>query len=178
MGYVKVATGEPLRISLRQIIRINPVSAETMSLDQSFSILREGASEELISRYIVAAEALPAGYIDLLRSSDGVDGALNQPEEVALRLYSISEAIDCNLAYEIQRWMPQLWMIGDDGGDYAYCFDRSSNQSKERWAIVEIPLGALFEDEIVKIATDFVDWARDSFKVRPGAAFSEKRIQH
>jgi hypothetical protein len=84
-----------------------------------------------------------------------------------VRLHSVTETLRRNTQCQIHDWLPHLWMIGDDGGDYGYCLDRSG-ASPDGWAVVEVPLGALFADELVTVADSFSDWRDRSFVVRHG----------
>ena len=135
-----------------------------MTYTDSFRVVHEPASEPDVSRLVASVGSLPASYLEFLRQTDGAEDSLRQMDGY-VRLYSVTDTLRCNTQYQIHDSLPQLWMIGDDGGDYAYCLDRSE-ASPDRWPVVEIPLGALFADELVPIADSFSDWRDSSFAVR------------
>ena len=109
----------------------------------------------------------PAAYVEFLRSTNGAEGPLIQPEGYEVRLHSIRTSVEVNPAYQIQEDLPQLWMIGDDGGDYGICLDRS-RPSPDEWPVVEVPLGARFADQIHTIAPSFAAWQQSGFAVVHG----------
>lgn len=148
-----------------------------MKYSEAFTIVRKPASEQDVSSLLSCIGSLPEAYLNFLCETGGADGAVSQPENIAVRLLSVTEMLDQNTGYRIQDSLPQLWMIGDDGGDYAYCFDRSVS-SPDNWPVVEVPLGALFATELFTVADSFLDWQDRSFVVRhgfgdPALAFSE-----
>lgn len=137
-----------------------------MKYSEAFTLLRNSASEQDIAALLSRVGDLPAAYVEFLRATDGVEGAIDQPEGGEVHLYSVSESLDCNTAYGIQESLPALWMIGDDGGDYAFCFDRAASPLPDNWLVVEAPLGALFADDLFTVATSFSDWQERLFEVR------------
>lgn len=136
-----------------------------MAYSDAFQILAAPATQEDLATLTELVGSLPISYRTFLSTTDGADCALHQPE-IALRLYSVADSIRCNVGYQIQVWLPRLWMMGDDHGDYAYCFDRGSSADPESWRIVEVAMGALFEDEMIAIAPSFREWQESLFLVR------------
>jgi len=141
-----------------------------MNYSEAFSELRKSASEEEVALLTNTVGGLPSSYLEFLRRTDGADGALAQPEGVAVRLYSVHESLESNRGYRIQDSLPELWLIGDDSGDYGFCFDRSGSPLPDSWPIVEVPLGSLFADELFVVASSFSDWQECSFAVRHGSS--------
>lgn len=131
---------------------------------EAFRIFSPPASAEELRALSSAAGPLPASYISFLSITNGADGALNQTR-VALRLYSVSLSLECNIGYQIQVWLPRLWMIGDDSGDYAYCVDRDPASAPDSWRIVEVPMGALFEDDVIVVSPSFSAWQKSQFRI-------------
>ncbi|WPJ94555.1 SMI1/KNR4 family protein [Coraliomargarita algicola] len=136
-----------------------------MNLESSFSKLFPSASEKEIKELKQQTGGIPEAYREFLNRSNGADGALGQPDSVALRIYPTTEQKKLNEVYEIQKWMPNLWMFGDDSGDYAYCFNREENQASDLWQIVEIPLGDLSPEEVREVENNFSTWAKNRFQV-------------
>tara|TARA_B100001971_G_scaffold162824_1_gene153157 strand:- start:1455 stop:1877 length:423 start_codon:yes stop_codon:yes gene_type:complete len=136
-----------------------------MNLGHSFSKLSKSASNKEIKDLEQQVGGIPEAYREFLNSSNGADGALGQPDCVALRIYPTTEQKKLNEAYEVQKWMPNLWMFGDDSGDYAYCFNRTENQNPDEWEVVEIPLGDLSPEEARTVGKDFSTWAKKRFHV-------------
>lgn len=146
-----------------------------MVYSSAFRILMAAVPEAELASLSDRVGGLPTGYVTFLRATNGADDALHQPDRIALRLFSAAESIKLNNGYQIQRYLPQLWMIGDDSGDYSYCFDRSVSNNANEWLIVEVPLGALFDAEIVKISSSFAEWERSLFAVPHYAAWDAKQ---
>ena len=149
-----------------------------MSPSDAFAILQAPASEADLASLLEHTGTLPSAYLEFLKQTDGADTPLIQPEDYYLRLHSARLTIESNTAYEIQRHLPQLWMIGDDGGDYAICLIRNQSPPDE-WPVIEIPLGALFVEEIATISPSFAAWQEVGFAVvrdQPKPAHQEHEL--
>lgn len=146
---------------------VRPIT-ETIAMryNEAFRVLHDPASDINVSLLASTVGSLPYAYLDFLQQTDGAEDALHQADGY-VRLHSVTEALRLNTNYKIQEWLPQLWMIGDDGGDYGYCLDRSGS-SPDEWPVIEAPLGALFADDLVTLADSFSDWRDRSFVVRHG----------
>jgi hypothetical protein len=115
-----------------------------------------------------AVGSLPSSYLAFLRQTNGAEDGIHQVDGY-VRLHSVSETLRRNPQYQIQHSLPQLWMIGDDGGDHGYFLDRSTDEP-DRWPVVEAPLGALFAGDLVTVADSFSDWHDRAFVVRHGCS--------
>ena len=145
-----------------------------MSPSEAFSIRQAPVSEADLAILLEQAGPLPSAYLGFLRETDGADDARIQPEGYVLRLYSARHTLESNVAYRIQEYLPQLWMIGDDGGDYGVCLHRNQSPPDE-WPVVEVPLGALLVDEITPISPSFTIWQEAGFAVVHGWGTTDER---
>ena len=140
-----------------------------MSPAEAFSILQAPASEADLASLLAHVGDLPSAYLEFLKQTDGAECGLIQPEGYYLRLDSARLTIESNAAYGIQKHLPQLWMIGNDGGDYGICLHRDQSPPDE-WPVIEVPLGAPFVEEIVTISPSFAAWQEAGFAVVLGQA--------
>jgi hypothetical protein len=96
---------------------------------------------------------LPSEYLELLRSSDGGEAQLSgYPHYV--RIWSARNAIEQNLGYEIQHWLPGFIGIGDNGGSELVGFDTRCGKP---YRVCTIPSMPMTWDDALGDAIDF--WA-------------------
>ncbi|KVF68821.1 hypothetical protein WS75_27525 [Burkholderia sp. FL-7-2-10-S1-D7] len=93
--------------------------------------------------------SLPPNYKDFLLWADGGEGEVG---DLYLSMWTVEQVIELNALYSITSRMGQDFVgIGTDGGDYCFALDLRKG---ERFVVV--PLGALAEDEVKPLASDFV----------------------
>ena len=139
----------------------------------------ELTTEKEIALLIDRVGGLPSSYLNFLRSATWQCGMLQTSEAgdtaalhpdygrtdgLVARLFSAGVSLKRNDDYAVQQSLPQLWMIGDDGGDYGYCFLRTDSPS-DSWPVIEVALGAIFEDELEPVADSFSAWRERSFVI-------------
>lgn len=108
---------------------------------------------------------LPPQYLAFLREANGVELGVHDEGGDCLRLWSATEVPERNAAYGIQRWLPDTFAIGSDGGDDAILFDMSAATGPEGWSVVRVGLGALDREEFVVQAPSFAEWAAREFRL-------------
>jgi len=96
--------------------------------------LRPGAGEaDIVDEERRLGLRLPEDYVAFLRVSDGAEGFIGDNSYVIL--WSSKELSSMNDAYEVQKYVPGLLIIGSSGGGEAYGFDTRGSA----WPIVQVP---------------------------------------
>ena len=95
---------------------------------------------------------LPADYREFLLLSDGYNGYVGAKGYV--HLWSIRELTSYNEGYEVRSNVPDLTLIGSNGGPTAYGIDRHEG----RVSFVSIPFAPMARDEIRQLGGTFVEF--------------------
>lgn len=96
---------------------------------------KPGAVESSISALCeVLPFETPAGYLELLRSSNGGEGEL-AIEPWWFQLYDIEDVISCWRLPELREYFPTFFFFGSNGGLESYAFDMSASAP---WPVVAI----------------------------------------
>jgi hypothetical protein len=94
--------------------------------------------------------ALPPDYKEFLQWSNGGEGDFGG---LYLAMWSTADVVSLNELYSIRTRMGSDFIgVGTDGGDYCFAVDLRNNA-----AFVVVPLGALANDEVKRLADSFVD---------------------
>jgi hypothetical protein len=98
------------------------------------------AAEEDIAALVAASPVpLPAEYLALLRLCDGGHASLSgYPSYV--RIWPARTAIEYNLDYEVQRWLPGFVGFGDNGGSDMVGFDTRRGEPYPVCAVPYTPM--------------------------------------
>jgi hypothetical protein len=84
--------------------------------------LHEGASLETIHRLQeLVSKPLPAGYMELMCRSNGIEGFWGGANY--LMLFPAEQLSELNKGYLFTELVPHLWLFGSDGGSVGYAFD-------------------------------------------------------
>lgn len=119
----------------------------------------EEAIRELLNWAVVD---LPKDYIEFFRVTDGGDGEFAcYPEYV--RLWPAAKVIDFNEGYEIQKWLPGIIGIGDNGGCDFVAFDTTSG---EPYPIKSFLFAPMELAQAMAVAPNFEDFIK-SLKRKP-----------
>lgn len=89
---------------------------------------------------------LPDDYVVFLRTTNGVDGHLENGIPICLWMGELLREI--NIDSETERWMPGYLVIGSDTGDTLYGIDLRA----------DAPAGRYVESEDVGLGWDYVLW--------------------
>lgn len=108
---------------------------------------------------------LPSRYLALLREANGVELGAHDEDGDCLCLWSATEIPELNAAYSIQRWLPDTFAIGSDGGDDAVLLDMSAGVDPEGWPVIRVGFGALAREEFFLQAPSFAEWATLEFRL-------------
>jgi hypothetical protein len=108
---------------------------------------------------------LPRQYLAFLQESNGVELGVHDEGGDCLCLWSAAEVPELNAAYSIQRWLPDTFAIGSDGGDDAILLDMSAAPEPECWPVIRVGFGALDREEFLVQASSFVAWAALEFRL-------------
>jgi hypothetical protein len=66
---------------------------------------------------------LPEGFIEFFSQSDG--GLING-ENIYIELWPLTEMIELNKNYEVNKYAPGYFVFGSDGGGTAYCIEKKT----------------------------------------------------
>jgi hypothetical protein len=95
---------------------------------------------------------LPSDYREFLLLSDGYNGEVG--DRGYAQIWSIGELTSNNEGYEVKSWVPDLALIGSNGGPTAYGIDRQ----EERASFVSVPFVPMARDEIRPLGGTFVEF--------------------
>jgi hypothetical protein len=117
-----------------------------------WTIRPPGASPEAIDALAAASPiALPAEYVNLLRFSNGGEGALGV-EPGWFVIWPAEEVMENNRGYNLAEWLPGFFGFGSNGGGELLAFD---TRCGEPWSVVMVPFIPPDPAEAVTIATNF-----------------------
>jgi hypothetical protein len=108
---------------------------------------------------------LPPQYLAFLQESNGVELGVHDEGGDCLCLWSATDVPDLNATYSIQRWLPDTFAIGSDGGDDAILLDMSAAPEPECWPVIRVGFGALDREEFLVQAPSFAAWAGLEFRL-------------
>lgn len=108
---------------------------------------------------------LPTQYLAFLQESNGVELGVHDEGGDCLCLWSATEVPDMNATYSIQRWLPDTFAIGSDGGGDAILLDMSAAAEPDCWPVIRVGFGALAREEFLVQAPSFSVWAALEFRL-------------
>jgi hypothetical protein len=82
--------------------------------------LEQPATQTELEKIREMADRLPTDFFEFLKMSNGAEGWVG---EQYLGLYSIKELIENQIAYEVDKYLPGMFLFGTNGGGEAYLFD-------------------------------------------------------
>ncbi len=94
---------------------------------------------------------LPASYKEFLKVSNGAEGDIG--EDFYLVLWKVEDLEELNEAYGVVEFAEGLLLIGSDGGDTAFGFDKRTSTMN----VITVPFMGMSLDEVQVIGKDFVD---------------------
>jgi hypothetical protein len=116
-----------------------------------------GAAPAEIARLRRHIPGVPEAYLEFLASMNGGDGSLPTEAPITyLRLWPADRSIQYNIDYEVQRWLPDHWGIGDNGGSEMLAFDRAA----PGWPLCTVPFVPLEAESCIPVAPNFSDLLR------------------
>ncbi|MBE94271.1 SMI1/KNR4 family protein [Marinobacter sp.] len=105
---------------------------------------------------------LPSSYKEFLRTSNGAEGDIG--ENFYLMLWKVDELAELNEAYGVDEFAEGLLLIGSDGGDIAFGFDKRTAMMN----IIAVPFIGMSLEEVKRAGGDFVDFLKNLYE---GAEF-------
>ncbi|HIP39182.1 MAG TPA: SMI1/KNR4 family protein [Desulfocapsa sulfexigens] len=93
--------------------------------------------------------SLPFSYKEFLKFSNGAEGDIGK--ENYLMLWKVEELAELNEAYGVDEFADGLLLIGSDGGDTAFGFDKRTPTMR----IITVPFMGMSLDEVQIIGEDF-----------------------
>jgi len=66
---------------------------------------------------------LPEGFIEFFSQSDG---GFIRSENIYIELWPLTEIVELNKKYEVEKYAPDYFVFGSDGGGTAYCIEKKS----------------------------------------------------
>lgn len=82
----------------------------------------------------------------------------------SLRIFSVTVVYELNKGYRVDEYLPFILCFADDGGDYAFGFDRRSSPEPNKWNVIRVGFGSLLEDEISFVSSNFEEWVANEFR--------------
>jgi hypothetical protein len=140
-----------------------------MKLKEVFRVVQPAATRRHIATLRAAIGPLPDSYTEFLLESNGAEWCIHDQGGDCLALWTTKEIPQLNEDYEIARWLPDLLVIGSNGGGDGIGFDRAASQDPELWSIVRIGFGNLDRADFVRLANGFADWRAREFRLAPQA---------
>jgi len=133
-----------------------------------FRVVHSPAPVAEVAALRVVSGPLPASYEKFLSITDGAEWCANDQDGDCLVLWSAREIAELNEAYQISRYVPELLVIGSNGGGSAVGFNRATSSEPEHWPIIRIGFGNLDRTDFVQLAPSFQSWWLGGFLLRPG----------
>ena len=97
---------------------------------------------------------LPQSYLDLLRTTNGVEGWLSK--DAYLLLWPAEQVPDLNDAYSVAEFAPGLLLIGSDGADTGFALDTR----RRPMSVQSVPLVGMSLAEAKTAGSDFENFLR------------------
>jgi SMI1 / KNR4 family (SUKH-1) len=91
---------------------------------------------------------LPAEFVQFLEQMNGGEGFVG---ENYLRVWPVEDLIEHNKGYNVEEFVPELFLFGSNGGGEAFAFDTRSAPP----AIVVVPFIVLNLEDTIMIAPNF-----------------------
>ena len=104
-----------------------------------------GAAAAAVAELQERLGSFPEDYLAFLAESDGGDGPVGAEGYVVL--WPVDELVRANRGYSVKEFLADTVLIGSDGGGEGFGFRRRSDGS---FVYISVPLGSLFEDDIVE----------------------------
>ncbi|WP_414444860.1 SMI1/KNR4 family protein [Burkholderia sp. 22PA0106] len=113
-------------------------------LDQHFELRFPAASNEINVAEAKVGLSFPKEYVDFLLITNGLNSS------GCLALHEIEILPERNFEYEVQKYLPGYFMIGDDGGGQAILINSAAE-------IFEVGMGVMNLKFLEKSADSLVD---------------------
>lgn len=115
----------------------------------------QGVSKEFIQNFNLPKN-IPFDYFEFLQLYDGGEGFIG---EEYIIFYKVEELMQINNSYEVEKYLPGVFLIGSNGGSEAIAIDLRKNNSKY------ILISFLFEEgSIVELGRAMSDFLNRIFK--------------
>jgi len=98
------------------------------NLNENINVkVADKASSELIIKEMLTKTPikLPDEFIEIIREKSEIEISINGDK--ILRIWGASGCIEMNDAYNIQKYLPFSWAIGDDEGGYAIVYAKDED---------------------------------------------------
>jgi hypothetical protein len=135
-------------------------------MKEFFHVHATGASQQDIQDVLaVLHHGLPFAYTALLAETNGAESGIHDKGGDCLRLWSTYEIVQLNHDYQIDRWLPDVLAIGDNGGGDAIVLDMSASPEPDDWPVVQVGLGDLDRASFQALAINFQQWIEHGFRL-------------
>lgn len=94
---------------------------------------------------------MPSDYLDFLQFANGGEGWIG---DFYIILWRFDHLFQMNDSYNAKEYIPELLLIGSDGGGEAYAFDHISIP----WKVVRSPFVGMDRKSVVVIASSFKEF--------------------
>ena len=128
------------------------MNPELESLTRNMSKGESAQSEDVESVFGDMKIMPPTDYIEFLSHANGAEGPIGPSGYLVL--WPIEQIREFNAAYHVEEFAPDLVLIGSDGGDIAFGFDRRSQ------GVVMVPFIGMSMSETRRLGDQFLDLLR------------------
>lgn len=112
-----------------------------------------GSSESRIKEMIMSSPIeIPSEYVELIREKSEIEISIN--EKKVLRIWGADGCVEMNEAYNIQKYLPYSWAIGDDEGGYVIIYAKDENDI----GLYAVSFSDLDDNEKIYIAPSLCDF--------------------
>lgn len=123
---------------------------ENINLEVNDKASSELEIEEMI---INSPIKIPNEFIEMLREKSELELSINRDK--ILRIWGASGCIEMNEAYNIQKYLPRSWAIGDDEGGYAIVYAIGDD---DETGVYAVSFSDLDDNEKIFIAPSLFDF--------------------
>lgn len=123
--------------------------AKELKIETAGTASPESEIQEMLAKSPIR---VPDEYIEILREKSEIEISINGDD--MFRLWNAAGCIELNDAYNIQKYLPHSWAIGDDEGGYAIVYA----EEKGVVGVYAVSFGDLDNNEKIYIAPSLFDF--------------------
>ncbi len=125
---------------------------------QEFDLNDPASVEEIENVENTLGVSLPESYKEFLKVSNGAEGDIG--EEFYLMLWKVEELVELNEAFGVDEFADGLLLIGSDGGNTAFGFDKRLAVMN----VITVPFIDMSLNEIQVIGEDFEELLKSLYE--------------
>jgi len=126
---------------------------ENLNKNMKIECFEDASSEQEIKEMIEKSKiTIPKDYIEIIQNKSEIE--IRVSGKKIIRIWGAVGCIEMNEAYNIQKYLPNTWAIGDDEGGNAIIY----SNGKHGFGIYAVSFNDLEEDEKTFIAPSLYDF--------------------